>query len=481
MLIPLDRDSPVAISRQIAGYLEELIRRGHLRAGAGLPAARALARGLDVNRKTVDAAYAELAARRLVAARAGKGVVVRAAVPEPAELDLPFRTARTRDPLPAAAWSPPGAREGVAVDLAGHGPRLRHFPPDALRRLHGAALAAGGPIFTAPPPLGEPALRRAGAALFARCGVLRDADDLGVFRDGADALARLLDLFVPAGATVLVEPPVDPKLLPVLERRMAGAVILGDDLEAAEAAARGAARLLLATTGCPRLPGSVPDLVRRRALLDLARELGIPVAEDLTGIDRLDPPVLPPLAALDAPGRVFAWFDLEDEIGGEHRAALGAFGAKALDRLRPGAGSAGGAPDRLTQRVLGAALDWAGRARAQRALRERRRLLLASVRRTIRRRLAACGEPAFSAGGETALVTLPDGASSGEISRAAAARDLHVLDARACGRPGATPDFLVLDLTRHEEGDLLEGIRLLGEIVEARTTARSPARGAARG
>lgn len=479
MLIPLDRESPVALSRQIAGYLEELVRRGHLRAGVRLPPARALARALDLNRKTVEAAYSDLAARRLVAVRAGKGAVVRGSLPEPAELDLPFKAARARDPLPAAAWSPPGAREAAGVDLAGDGPRLRHFPPDALRRLHGTALDAGGPLFTAPPPLGEPALRRAGAAHFARCGVLRDADDVGVFRDGADALARLLDLFVPAGSTVLVDAPVDPRLLPVLERRMAGAVLLGEDLAGAEAT-RGAARLLLATTGCPRLPGAGPGFARRRALLDLARELGIPVAEDLTGIDRIDPPVLPPLAALDAPGRIFAWFDLDDEIGGEHRAALGAFGAKALDRLRAGTATTGAAPDRLTQRVLAAALEWPGRTRALRALRERRRLLLASVRRTIRRRLPGCGEPVFSAGGETALLPLPDGASSGEISRAAAARDLRVLDARACGQPGAVPDFLVLDLTRHEEGDLLEGIRLLGEIVDARTTGRSPTRGGAR-
>src|SRR5262245_22358641 len=133
MIIPVDRDAPVPLSRQIASYLEELIRLGHLSPGARLPATRTLARTLDVARQTVESAYEELAARRLVAVRPGRAATVRQAIPESPELDLPFRPVRGRDPFPAAVWASPAPSAVEVVDLAGIGARLRHFPAKALR------------------------------------------------------------------------------------------------------------------------------------------------------------------------------------------------------------------------------------------------------------------------------------------------------------------------------------------------------------
>jgi GntR family transcriptional regulator/MocR family aminotransferase len=462
-----------------------MIRRGLVAAGTRLPATRALARTLEVNRKTVEAAYDELAARRLVAVRPGRAATVRASIPERPELDLPFRAARARDPLPAEAWAEAGTPAPQRIDLAGSGPRLRHFPAGSLRRIHARALALGGALFTPPPPLGEAALRRAAAGLLAQCGVLRDADEIVVFASRRDAFAAMLELFVPAGGVVLLDGLVDPEIGAALHERGARCETLppGDDLSG-DVGPRERLRLIVATTGMSRLSVPGPGVARRRALLDLARERHVPVAEDLSGGDRLPPPPLPPLAALDTTGRVFPLADLSDEVGGDLRAAVCAVTAKALERLRAHApGLAAARPDRLAQRVLAGALEWPGRLRAQRALREKRRLLVPSVRRTIRRRLAALPEPEFSAGGDAARIPLPPPLGSEALARAARDRGVLLCGARDCGAPPGAPDFLWLDLTRHEEGDLLEGIRLLGEVVDAALAALPAAAvpGASRG
>ena len=62
MNIPLDRDKPTALPRQIQAHLERLIHERLLTPGMKLPATRELARQLGVNRGTVALAYEELVA-----------------------------------------------------------------------------------------------------------------------------------------------------------------------------------------------------------------------------------------------------------------------------------------------------------------------------------------------------------------------------------------------------------------------------------
>jgi GntR family transcriptional regulator/MocR family aminotransferase len=469
MLIPVDRDAPVPLSRQIATYLEELIRRGHLPPGTQLPATRTLARMLDVNRKTVETAYEELAARRLVSVRPGRAATVRTSIPERPELDLPFRPARGRDPFPGAAWATPEPPSKGVIDLAGVTPRLRHFPAAALRRFHEEALAQGGPVFTPPPPLGEAVLRRAAAGLLAQGGVLRAAEEIAVFASRAEAFAAVLDLFVPAGALVLLDAPVDPEIGAILRERGVPTELLpaANDSLASALAEHPDVRLLVATTGPSCLPAPPPGLVRRRALLDAIRERHLPLLEDVTGGEHSPAPPIPPLAALDPSGRVLPLCDLSDEVGGDLTAAVLAVTPKALERLRARVGPTARRPDRLSQRVLAGALEWSGRARVQRQLRERRRLLAPSVQKTIRRRLPSLPEPELSSGADAVLLRLPEGLSAEEIRVEAASRGVLVRTAADCGVTATTADFLMLDLTRHEEGEILLAIRALGEIAEA--------------
>ncbi len=459
MFVPLDRDSAFPLARQISTYLEELIRRGHLGAGTRLPATRTLARELGVNRKTIEAAYDELRARRLVTMRAGRNAVVRSTLPENPELDLPFRVARGRDPFPTHAWNPTPPAPPEVRDLAGRGPRLRHVPAATLRRWHRRALEGSGSPFGDPAPLGEPALRRAAAAHFARCGVLRGAEEIVIVRDRTTAATRALDLFVPDREIVRLEGPVDPEFVEALAGR-------------ARVGRRGTPRLVLAATGRGRVPGEVPDLPERKALLDFARESGLPILEDVTGADRAPGPQPPPLAALDSSGRVIPVADLSDEVGGAFAAAALAVPAKAIDRLRAD-GERDPGPDRLTQRVLALALEAAGRPRTIRATRERRELLRAPVRRALQRRLPELAGFEFALDSDAVRVDLPEGWTGETLRQAAERVGLWILSARQCGSSARGDRSVLLDLARHEEGELLEGIRRLGEVFDEVEEARA--------
>src|SRR5579863_7481117 len=68
--------SPTPVFRQLAHYLRNQIRGGHIPPGARLPSQRLLADQLRVNRGTIVAAYEELQADGLLLGQHGGGTVV---------------------------------------------------------------------------------------------------------------------------------------------------------------------------------------------------------------------------------------------------------------------------------------------------------------------------------------------------------------------------------------------------------------------
>ncbi len=76
MRIPLDRASNIPLYQQIKSHLRSGILSGNLAPQMRLPASRALAHSLGVNRITVESAYAELEAEGLTFSRVGSGTYV---------------------------------------------------------------------------------------------------------------------------------------------------------------------------------------------------------------------------------------------------------------------------------------------------------------------------------------------------------------------------------------------------------------------
>ena len=81
MLIRVDPASPLPIFAQIAAAVRRELLEGRLVSGDRLPAAKDVARSLDVNLHTVLRAYQELRDEGLVDLRRGRGAVVTGAQP----------------------------------------------------------------------------------------------------------------------------------------------------------------------------------------------------------------------------------------------------------------------------------------------------------------------------------------------------------------------------------------------------------------
>jgi GntR family transcriptional regulator/MocR family aminotransferase len=80
--IVIRRNSKAAVFLQIAHALIDEIKRGRLAPGTALPGSRELAESLEINRKTVIQAYAELEAQGWVTSEKTRGTFVSAHLPE---------------------------------------------------------------------------------------------------------------------------------------------------------------------------------------------------------------------------------------------------------------------------------------------------------------------------------------------------------------------------------------------------------------
>jgi 2-aminoadipate transaminase len=219
--IPLDRDRPVPLARQIQGHLERLITEGLLAPGVKLPATRELARGLRVNRATVALAYEELVAAGLARAHVGQGTFVAGdqplradgRVPAPAPIDwtaLLSRSARTAaaDEERRRALGAPSGVPATLISFAGGMPDSTLFPTDAFRRvLNQVVRDEGGALLQYSSVGGYAPLRRYLAGYLLRFGVEARAEEILIVngsQQGFDLIARTL---VDPGDLVAIEQP----------------------------------------------------------------------------------------------------------------------------------------------------------------------------------------------------------------------------------------------------------------------------------
>jgi GntR family transcriptional regulator/MocR family aminotransferase len=80
-LIPIDRTAATPIYQQLANGMIKLIREGKIKPGYGLPASRALAEQMGLNRTTVVAAYEELRIQDWIEVLPRKGIFISSQLP----------------------------------------------------------------------------------------------------------------------------------------------------------------------------------------------------------------------------------------------------------------------------------------------------------------------------------------------------------------------------------------------------------------
>jgi DNA-binding transcriptional MocR family regulator len=299
--IPLERDKPVPLTRQIQAHLERLIADGLLAPGVKLPATRELAHTLGVNRATVALAYEELVASGLARAHVGQGTFVNEtrasraaarAVTVPARLDwgaLLSRSARiiSADEERLRAFGGGNGTHATVISFAGGMPDSALFPTDAFRRVLNQVIREEGESLLQYSSVGGyTPLRRYLASYLLRFGVEARAEEILIVngsQQGFDLIARTL---VDPGDVVAIEQPTYARAMQAF--RSFGARLLPVEWDAAgprpdvfeRLCERQAPKMFYCQPSGHNPSGLTMDPEIGRRLLTAAARYQVPIVED---------------------------------------------------------------------------------------------------------------------------------------------------------------------------------------------------------
>ncbi len=309
VIVPrLDAHSAVPLYRQIYIQIKEMILAGELVDGERLPATRELAGQIGLNRTTITAAYELLEAEGLIRSHVGRGSFVSA----PAGRESP--EVRWRDFLIEEDVTSASQLAGPSADVsfATSRPSQELFPIEAMSKTVREVVDRGlGDLLQLGSPFGYGPIRGYIRDDARQSGEWKPDDEVIVTngcQQGLDLLQRVL---VSRGDTVAVEDPVYPGIHRVVTRagaRLAGVPVgpAGLDIERLREIFRAdRPKLLIVTPNFQNPTGATLPLAAREAILRLAREFDVVVAEiDIYGDLRYQGQALPSLKKLDDSGRV---------------------------------------------------------------------------------------------------------------------------------------------------------------------------------
>ncbi|MCK0116399.1 PLP-dependent aminotransferase family protein [Isoptericola sp. S6320L] len=447
--------------------LRDAVGSGRLPAGAALPASRRLAESLGVSRWVVTEAYGQLVAEGVLEARVGAGTRV-AAGPGPG-------AGPARDPAPATASPPhlPTLPPRPVFDLRPGVADLRHVPRAAwLRAAREALTTASSTDLSAAPGPGHPAARTAVAAHLRRARMIEAPDTAVVVTRGAtDAMARVAAALRAAGHThLLVEDPSWPVLRDVARQAGLGPVPVpvdarGIDVDRlAEAGARTGARAVLLTPAHQFPTGVALAGERREAVLAWARAVdGLVVEDDYDAEFRYDRRPVAALQRLD-PERVVL-------LGSVSKTMSPAFGigwmvVPTAWRAAVGDVARSGAPSVVDQLTFTRFLTDGAYDRHLRAARTRFRRRHDALAGAVGHRMPGARLHGMAAGLHALLELPPSAPDAADVVRAAAARDVGVVDLRRYqARPAARSRTLVLGYGNLVDARLDEAVARLAACV----------------
>lgn len=467
----ISHESEVPLYRQVYEQIALRIRSGDLIRGEKLPATRELAGLLGLNRTTVSAAYDILEQEGLIAGQVGRGSFVTGAT-VPAADAVDWNALLERAEI-APAHSSAGLGDEVASFVMSR-PAGALFPLDDFRASCQAVLARQelASILQLGSPSGYEPLRRHLMEEARSQSLARPGDDLLITNGCQQALDLIGRVLLRPGDSVAVEDPVYPglkNLLTGMGAQLVGIPVGADGLDTTHLARlldRERPRFLVVTSNFQNPTGATLSLPARKALLEAARETGVPVVEnDAYGELRYHGESPPALKQLDEHGgtillRTFSKISFPGLRVGW------VVGPKALlDRLRHAKESADLHTDQLSQAVL---LEFAqsGRLEAHRA-----RMLQAGAERlaatldSCRRFLPAGTRWTQPQGGMNVWVRLPEPLDAGELLPRAQKEGVAYLPGRYFAVSRLDPGALRLSFAGLEPEQIRHGIEILGRIV----------------
>ena len=282
MLVMLDTESGVPLSRQIYEKIRSLILAGHLAEEERLPSSRALSEDLGVARNTVLEAYDQLLAEGYLAARHGSGTTVAKGIAAIAPQFGPEKEPR--------APSSKGAADADIINFRSGIPDLEAFPQREWAKLYQRTCdALPASAFRYCDPGGVWELREAIAAYLFRVRGIRTVPERIMITSGStQGLSLVSRILCRKKAGVLVEDPVHRGLVEVIARTghaVQGIRVdeYGMDTSALPASSPNAAEHIAFAYVTPshQYPlGGILPIQRRQALIRFARNSGCLIVED---------------------------------------------------------------------------------------------------------------------------------------------------------------------------------------------------------
>jgi GntR family transcriptional regulator/MocR family aminotransferase len=432
--LAIDRASEVALYRQLANQIRDLILRGVLSPGERLPPVRQVAQTLDLTRLTAHSAYTELQAQGLVESFVGRGTFVaqhpRSSTPLTESSALPR----------AERWASQGLLVELAQDSGDEGIisfTLSYPAPETVpvhdfeRALRHVLREPGGLSYG--PLAGEPVLREQVSRLLLERAIAISPDHLLITSGAQQALDIALRALAQAGDTILIEEPAYPGVIEIaaqLGHRIVGIPLDEDGISLValeEACVRFHPRLLCVTPTYHNPTGVslAPD--RREGAVRIAERHGLVIVEDDTyGFLGLEGETAPALKSLDTTGCVVHVTSFSKSLLPGLRLGTLVADPRYLPRLAAAKQSIDVVSSPLLQRALAAYLRQGAFSTHLKRVRPlyhaRKQALLESLQRWAPQG-CAWTRPA---GGLSVWLTLPDGVDERDVAHEARERGVGV-------------------------------------------------------
>ena len=308
--ITLNRSSKEPIYHQLIRQLQAQIERGLLPAGTRLPASRSLARQLGVSRISVVNAYAELREAGYLSAKSGRGTFV---VFEQSGGADAFRG---QPPLQARGQSIREmmrlARKPGVINFSHGSPPKEFFPVRHMQdAINHVIDRDGADALSYEVPEGYLPLRVAVRDYVRALGIQCRFEDVLITGGAQQAIDLVLQSLMSDGETLVTANPTYLGIMDIAQARRVHIQGIPIDEAGIRVDALGnylhdhQPRLIYVMPSFQNPTGHVMPMYRRRQLIRLAAQHGIPVLEDEVYREfRFDGEHLPPLKALDESGAV---------------------------------------------------------------------------------------------------------------------------------------------------------------------------------
>jgi 2-aminoadipate transaminase len=470
----LNPNSEVPLYRQLFEQIAGQIRGGELGRGERLPATRELAGQLGLNRTTISAAYELLELEGLIAGQVGRGSFVTggpSAQPRVGVSGIDWGSLLDRND---AGLGLSGSVVGREISFVMSRPSRDLFPLDDFRASCEAVLRRDdlADILQLGSPSGYEPLRRYLLEEARSQNLAAAGDDLMVTNGCQQALDLIARVLLRPGDVVAIEDPVYSglkNLLASMGAQLAAIPVGADGMDVAQlerALERERPRLVIVTSNFQNPTGTTLPESSRRALLQAARNKGVPVVEnDAYGDLRYDGEPVAPLKQLDERGGTVLLRSFS-KISFPGLRVGWALGPKALiDRMRHAKEASDLHTDQLSQAVL-LEFTQSGRLAAHRAR------ILQAGRERLRATLDACRDhlPAGTRwtrpqGGMNVWVRLPEPLDAAQLLTRAQKEGVAYLPGRVFAVARQDAGALRLSFAGLPPEEIERGLAVLGRIV----------------